>query len=153
VLAALFVPNTLFPVLRIRDESQIPDPDFYPSQIPDLGSIHSNKRGVKTKFCHTFFCSHKFHKNENYFIFEVLKKMLANFQRIIEFLPKKLSLSFQKYGFEIQDSEKPISDHGSRGQKDTGSRIRIHNTACSGNCLDPPERQHSGAECHCLPQW
>jgi hypothetical protein len=31
-------------VLRIRDVSRIPDPDFYPSRIPDLGSKNSNKR-------------------------------------------------------------------------------------------------------------
>jgi hypothetical protein len=31
------------------------------------------------------------------------KKIWANFQRIIELLPKKLSLSSQKYGFGIQD--------------------------------------------------
>jgi hypothetical protein len=47
--------------------SRIPDPDFYPSRIPDLG-------GVKKICCHTFLCSHKFHKIENYFSFEVLKK-------------------------------------------------------------------------------
>ncbi len=49
------------------------------------------KRGVKKKnFCHTFLCSHKFHKIENYFSFEVLKKKIwANFLRIIElFTPK-----------------------------------------------------------------
>ncbi len=39
------------------------------------------------------------------------------------FLPKKLSLSSQKYGFGIRDpgSGKPIPDPGSRGQKGTGS--------------------------------
>jgi hypothetical protein len=60
------------------------------------------------------FCSHKFHKIVNYFLFEILKKTIwPNFQRIIELLPKKLSW---------------IWDPGSRGQKGTGSRIRIHNT-------------------------
>jgi hypothetical protein len=39
-----------------------------------------------------------------------------------------LSLSSQKYGFEIRDPrsgirKKPIPDPGSRGQKGTGSRI------------------------------
>jgi hypothetical protein len=42
------------------------------------------------------------------------------------FLPKKLSLSSQTYGFGIRDPgseirEKPIPDLGSRGQKGTGS--------------------------------
>jgi hypothetical protein len=95
------------------------------------------KRGVKKIFCHTFLCSHKFHKIKNYFSFEVLKKKIwANFQRIIELFTLKLSLSSQKYGFgirdpgsEIRDPEKPIPDPGSRGQKGTGSRIRIRNTA------------------------
>jgi hypothetical protein len=54
------------------------------------------------------------------------KKMWANFQRIIEHFPQKFSLSSQKYGFGIRDPEKTYS--GSRGQKGTGSRIRIRNT-------------------------
>jgi hypothetical protein len=29
---------------------QIPDPDFYPSRIPDLGSKNSNKKRVEKKF-------------------------------------------------------------------------------------------------------
>jgi hypothetical protein len=39
-----------------------------------------------------------------------------------------LALSSKKYGFGIQDPDKPIPDPGSRGQKGTGSRIRIRNT-------------------------
>jgi hypothetical protein len=70
----------------------IPDPDFYPSRIPNLGSRIQNqqqKRGVK-RICHFFFCSHKYHKIENYLIFEMLKKKIrASSQRIIElFTPK-----------------------------------------------------------------
>ncbi len=45
--------------------SRIPDPDFYPSRIPDLGSRiqkQQQKREVKKISCHTFLCSHKFHK-------------------------------------------------------------------------------------------
>jgi len=57
------------------------------------------------------------------------EKNWANFQRIIELLPKKLSLNSQKYGFGIRDPEKTYSDPGSRVQKGTGSRIRIRNTA------------------------
>jgi hypothetical protein len=54
----------------------IPDPDFYPSRILDLGyripdPKTATKEGGETKICrHTFFCSHKFHKIENYFIFD-----------------------------------------------------------------------------------
>ncbi len=53
------------------------------------------------------------------------KKFGPNFKEILNFLPKKLSLSSQKYEFGIPDP-------GSRGQKgpNPGSRIRIRNTAC-----------------------
>ncbi len=68
--------------------SRIPDPVFYPSRIPDLGSKNSNKReGWKKICCHNFLCSYKFHKIANYFSFEVLKKKIwANFQK--NFLPQ-----------------------------------------------------------------
>jgi hypothetical protein len=59
--------------------SRILDPDFYPSRISDPGSRiqkQQQKRGVKKMCCHTFFCSHKFHITVNYFIFEVLKKII-----------------------------------------------------------------------------
>jgi hypothetical protein len=83
--------------------SRIPDPDFYPSWIP----------GEKKNCCHTLFCSHKFHKTENYFMFELLKKKIwANFQRIIEiFMQKiviKLSSRIRDPGSEIR--KKPIPD-------------------------------------------
>ncbi len=107
------------------------------SRISDPNT--ATKEGVKKKLV----ACHKFHKIENYFSFEVLKtKIWASFQRIIELFTKKLSLSSQKYGFGIQDPrseiwdpgsgirKKPIPDPGSgfRGQKGTGSRIRIRNT-------------------------
>ncbi len=64
------------------------------SRIPDLGSHiqkQQQKREVKKISCHTFLCSHKFHKIVNYFSFEVLKKKIwANFQRIIELFTKKI---------------------------------------------------------------
>jgi hypothetical protein len=89
--------------------SRIPDPDFDPSQIPDPKTA-TKERGKKN-CCHTFFCSHKFHIIENYFIFEMLKKKIwTNFQRIIKLFTKKLSLSSQKHvfldpGSEIRDRE------------------------------------------------
>ncbi len=91
--------------------SRIPDPDFYPSRISDPGSKNSNKReGWKKICCHNFLCSHKFHKIANYYSFEVLKKKIwANFQRIIELLPKKLSnIWVWDSGSEIQDPEKNL---------------------------------------------
>ncbi len=103
---------------------------------PDLGSRiqkQQQKRGVKKICFHTFFRSHKFHKIESYFIFEMLKKkMQANFQRIIEVFTQKIVTKLSKIwvwdpGSEIRDPEKPYP--GSRGQKGTGSRIRIRNTA------------------------
>jgi hypothetical protein len=93
-------PDTLLlkkAVLRIRDVypgSRILIFTHPGSRIPDLGSRiqkQQQKRGVKKMCCHTIFCSHKFHKIENYFIFEMLKKILwANFQIIIEFFTQKI---------------------------------------------------------------
>jgi hypothetical protein len=59
------------------------------------------------------------------------KKIWANFQRIIELFTQKIVTKLSKIGVwdpgsEIRDPEKPYS--GSRGQKDTGSRLRIRNT-------------------------
>ncbi len=113
--------------------SRIPDPDFSPSRIPDPGSQNSNKRERWKKIsCHTFLCSPKFHKIVNFFSFEVLKKKIwANFQKIIELFTKKIFKKLLKIwswdpGSGIR--KKPIPDPGSRGQKGTGSRIRIRNT-------------------------
>jgi hypothetical protein len=145
------MPNSWFsPVLRIRIFSiRISDPhqrkkncEFlsriliftHPgSRISDPGSKNSDKRERRKKFfCHTFLCSHKFHKIVNYFSFEVLKKKIwANFQRNIELFTKKIVKKLLKIwswdpGSEIRDPEKTYP--GSRGQKGTGSRIRIRNT-------------------------
>jgi hypothetical protein len=73
------------------------------------------------------------------------KKSGPVFKELWNLLPKKLSLSSQKYEFGIRDPRfgirnEPIPDPGSRGQKGpnpgsrirntegTGSRIRIRNT-------------------------
>jgi hypothetical protein len=58
--------------------------------------------------------------------------MWANFQTIIELFTQKIVTKLSKIwsldpGSEIR--KKPIPDPGSRGQKGTGSRIRIRNTA------------------------
>jgi hypothetical protein len=109
--------------------SRIPDPDFYPSRIPDLGSripdpkTAIKERGDKKIFCHTFLCSHKFHKIVNYFSFKVLKKKIwANFQRNIELYTKKLSKKLLKIwswdpGSEIRDPEKTYSGSRIQGSK------------------------------------
>ncbi len=121
--------------------SRIPDPDFYPSRIPDPGSripdpkTATRDRGEKNFFCQTIFCSHKFHKTQYYFIFDMLKKKIwPNFPRIIEVFTQKIVTKpsiiwVWDPGSGIR--KKPIPDPGSRGQKgtDPGSRIRIRNTA------------------------
>jgi hypothetical protein len=108
--------------------SRISDPE---SRIPDPKTA-TKETGEKKFFCHNFLCSHKFHKIANYFSFEVLKKKIwANFQRIIELFTQKVVTKLSKIwvwdqGSEIRDPGKTYP--GSRGQKGTGSRIRIRNT-------------------------
>jgi hypothetical protein len=94
---------------------------------------------VKKIFISYFFCGHKFHKIEYYVIFEILKKKIwANFQRIVNVFSQKIFNMLSNIwvwdpGSEIRDPEKTYS--GSRGQKGTGSRIRIRNTARIGALL------------------
>ncbi len=116
-------------VWRIRGVN--PGSWFLP--IPDPGSKNSNKiEGWKNIWCHTFLCGHKFHKIVHYFRFEVPKnKMWANFQRIIELFTQKIVTKLSKAWVWDLGSGKTlfrIPDHGFRGQKGTGSRIRIRNT-------------------------
>jgi hypothetical protein len=73
------------------------------------------------------------------------KKLWANFQRIIEHFTQKIVTKLSKIwvwdpGPGIRDSgpeirKKPIPDPGSRGQKGTGSRIRIRNTVICPDCF------------------
>ncbi len=119
--------------------SRIPDPG---SRISDPGSKKNNKRERWKKIsCHTFLCSHKFHKIVNYFSFEVLKeKIWANFQRIIELFYQKncqKALKNMVLGSGIRDPgsgirKKPIPDPGSRGQKAPNPGSRIRNTVIVG---------------------
>jgi hypothetical protein len=60
------------------------------------------------------------------------KKIGPIFKELLKFLPKKFSLSSQKYGFGIRDPEKTYS--GSRGQKGTGSRIPDPGSATLNQC-------------------
>ncbi len=80
------------------------------------------------KICyHTFLCSHKFHKIENYYSFEVLKKKIwANFQRIIELFTQKIVTKLTNIwvwdpGSEIRDPGKTYSGSRIQGSKGTGS--------------------------------
>ncbi len=107
--------------------SRIPDPDFYPSRIPDPKT--ATKRGWKKICCHTFFCIHKFHKIEIYFNFEVpvlKKKIWANFQRIMELFTQKIVKVLKNMGLgsEIRDPKKNlfrIPDPGVKKAPDPGS--------------------------------
>jgi hypothetical protein len=101
------------------------------SRISDPGSKTVTKERDEKKFVKLFFC-HKFHKIEYYIIFEMLKKKIwANFQRIVEVFTQKIfnmlsNIWVREPGSKIQDPGKIYP--GSRGQKGTGSRIRIRNT-------------------------
>jgi hypothetical protein len=85
----------------------IPDPDIYPSRIPDLGSRsqkQQQKRGVKKNSCHTFLWSHKFHKIENYFTFEMLKKkILGKFSKNYRTFNPKIVTKLSNIWFGIRD--------------------------------------------------
>ncbi len=125
-------------MLRIRDVypgSRILIFTHSGSRISAPGSKNSNKReGEKFCCCHTFICSHKFHKIENYFSFEVQRKIWANLQRIVELFTQNIVTALKNIclgsgKWDPGSGAKPLSDPRSRGQKGTGSRIRIHNTA------------------------
>jgi len=102
------------------------------SRISDP-KTETKDRGEKKNFFQTIFCSHKFHKTEYYFIFDMLKKKIwPNFPRIIEVFTQKIVTKPSKIwvwdpGSEIRDPEKTYS--GSRIQRSKRHRIRIRNTA------------------------
>jgi hypothetical protein len=117
--------------------SQIPDPDFYPSRIQDPVSRISDptatiQRDEKKFDVIPFYVATNLKKLYINVSFEVLKKKVwVNFPRIIEFFTQKIVIKLSKVwvwdpGSEIR--KKPIPDPGSRGQKATGSWIRICNT-------------------------
>jgi hypothetical protein len=125
-------------VLRIRDVypgSRILIFTHPGSRISDPGSRipkQEEKRVVKKNYCHTFFCSHKFHKIVNYFIFEMLnKKIWANF-----LIVTKLSkIRVWDPGSEIRDPEKTYSgswipEPGVKKAPDPGSRPQHWSIEC-----------------------
>jgi hypothetical protein len=79
-------------VLRIRNVypgSRILIFSYPGSRISDPKT--ATKERVKKNFWHTFFCGHKFHKVEHYFIFDMLKKKIwHNFPRINEIFTQKI---------------------------------------------------------------
>jgi hypothetical protein len=125
-----------------------PDPDFYPSRIPDLGSRIPDPKtamkdiGKKNLLSYLFFGVINFTKL-NYFIFKMLKKKIwANFQRIIELFTQKIVSKLSKIwvwdpGSEIQDPGSGknlfrIPDPGVKKAPDPGSATLIRNLG-----LDP----------------
>jgi hypothetical protein len=123
--------------------------------IPNPGSRIKKqqwKTGVKkNKLSYLFFGAIHFTKL-NYFIFEMLKKKIwANFPRIIELLPKKLSLSSREPGsgknlFWIPDpGVQKAPDPGS------GSATLVNSTSGQGGdgLVPPPPPQLTG--CRCSP--
>ncbi len=95
----------------------------------------TKERGEKNMLSHLF-CSHKYHKIENYFILKCWrKKIWPSFQRITKLYKQKLSHSSQNMGLrsEIQDPEKTYSWSRIQGSK----RHRIPD----------PDPQH------CLLRW
>jgi hypothetical protein len=99
----------------------IPDPG---SRIPDPKTA-TKERGEKKLpgSCHTFLCSHKFQKI--ILVFKCWRKKFGPiFKEYRTFYPKNC----QK-GLKNMVLGSGIRDPGSRGQKGTGSRIRIRNTA------------------------
>jgi hypothetical protein len=112
----MFIPDPGSWFLLIPDPgSRISDPG---SRIPDPGSKNSNKRERWKKIsCHTFLCSHKFHKIVNYFRGSAEEKILANFSKNYrtfyqKYCQKALKMWSWDPGSEIRDPEKTFS--GSR---------------------------------------
>ncbi len=88
-------------------------------RISDPGFKNSNKREGSTKIsCHTFFCSHKFHKIVNYFIFELLQnKIWDNFQRITRLFIQKIVTKLSKIWVWDLGSGKNLSQIRDQGSK------------------------------------
>ncbi len=83
------------------------------------------KRRWEIFFCPTSFCSYKYQKIVNYFIFDQVKEIFdcQNTKNYRTFYPKIFVLSYQKYGFGIRDSEKNlfrIPDPGLKKTPDPG---------------------------------
>jgi hypothetical protein len=97
----------------------IPDPDIYPSRIPNPKTA-ANERGENL-----LFCGYKCHIIENYFLFEMLKKKIwANFQRIIELLTQQIVTKLSKKWVWDPGSGKNlfrIPDPGIKKTPDPGS--------------------------------
>jgi hypothetical protein len=89
---------------------------------------------MKKNLLSYLFCSHKFPKIENYFIFLTLKKNIwASFQRIKELFAQKYATKLSNIWLWDPESGKnlfriPDPGPGVKKAPDPGSRIRIRNT-------------------------
>jgi hypothetical protein len=111
-------------VLRIRDV--YPGSRIliftHPGSRIQITKTATKERGEKKFVVIPFFFIHKLHKIENYFIFEMPKKIIwANFQRIVVLFTPKIVNKLLKYGFGIRDRKKPIPDPGVKKAPDPGS--------------------------------
>ncbi len=99
---------------------------FYPSRIQK----QQQKRGMKKNLLsYLFFVATNFTKFKLFNFFSLLKKKIwASFQRIVELCTPKFVIMLSKIWVWDRGS-------GSRGQKGTGSRIRIRNTVYMYICL------------------
>ncbi len=109
----------------------IPDPGSWFLPIPDPGSKNSNKREGWKKFffSYLFYLASSVTKLKIILVLKCWRKKFGPiFKELLNFLPKKLSLSSRKYGLGIQDPrsgirKKPIPDPGSRIQGSKRHRI------------------------------
>ena len=124
-------------MLRIRDVSpgsRILIFTHPGSRISDPKTA-TKERGEKKLDVKPFYVATKFNKIVNYFSFEVLKKkILANFQRIIElfnlFTKKNVKKLFKIWSWDPGSGKNPfrIPNPGVKKAPDPGSWIRIRNT-------------------------
>jgi hypothetical protein len=105
--------------------SRIPDSDFYPSRISDPGSripdpkTATKERGEKKFVVITFYVASNFTKLHIILVLCAEEKNLGQFSKNYRTFYTKIVNKLSKIW---------IWDPGSRGQKGTGSRIRIRNT-------------------------
>ncbi len=140
VIFIIWIPLVIISVADPGCLSRIPDPDFYPSRIPDP-KTGTKERGEKKFYVISFYVATNF---TNLNIILVLKCWRKKFGPIFielqNFLPKKLSLNSPKVWVWDPGSGKNlfrIPDPGVKKAPDPGSRIRIRNTGynCVHVCL------------------
>ncbi len=111
----------------------IPDPDFYPSRIPDPRipdpKTATTERGEKNFCCHIFLCSQNFHKIVNFLVLKCWRKKLGQFSKNYRTFYQKngqKALKNMVLGFGIRDPGSGknlfrIPDPGVKKAPDPGS--------------------------------